>query len=124
MPTIVEAVCPDPPQDKLARGFFNFPQAVFVNETGCFMADTCNSRIQFLDFIDVFGNSNYLVSPAYVDFGMIPPGTIAEENVYIRNVSGGQITGIVDIPKESPWLKTHVSSFKGDEEPIVFYVDT
>ena len=124
VPYVAEATCDEPPPDKIVYGKFNFPSGIVANDQGCFVSDTYNHRVQFVDFIDIFGDSNYLISPFYVDFGFISPGSIAEKSVYLKNISGGPLTGVVIIPKEAQWLKTHNPTFKSDEEPIVFYVDS
>jgi sugar lactone lactonase YvrE len=118
------AVCPEEDINPQAIGWFNFPQGIAIDDFGCFVADTLNHRIQYVEFQSIFTTRPFVISPSHVDFGVVGNGQDAVQKLAIKNLSGGSISGIVEIPeKDRDWLKTHNVSFSGDAAPIELYVN-
>jgi len=121
---MTEAVCPEPEHDPKAQGFFKFPMGIVADEFGCFVADTFNSRIQYVDYNNIYSDIRYTVSPTIVDFGVLPVGTTDTRELHLKNYSGGEISGLIMIPDDVKWLTTRKASFIGDKEIIELMVDT
>ncbi|MCK5744319.1 MAG: 6-bladed beta-propeller [Caldisericia bacterium] len=121
---MIPAVCPPDDHDPQAPGFFKFPSGILADSFGCFVADTFNSRIQYIDYTEIFTEWSYIISPTILDFGVIPNGAIEEKKVTVKNISGGVISGIIDIDSSASWLSVRNESFVNDDEPLDFIVDT
>ena len=119
------AVCPEEEQDPKAIGWFNFPSGLGIDDFGCFVSDTLNHRIQYVEYKQIFTSKPFLVSPTMVDFGTVGSGQDAVQKLVIKNLSGGPISGIIEIPeKDREWLKTRNDAFTGDSSPIELYVNS
>lgn len=121
---MMPAICPPKEQDPEAPGFFKFPSGIITDSFGCFVADSRNSRIQFVDYTDIFSKWDFILSPSIINFGVIPRGSIVEKTIEVKNISGGTISGIIEIDSSVKWLKARSNSFFDDDEPISLIVDT
>jgi DNA-binding beta-propeller fold protein YncE/thiol-disulfide isomerase/thioredoxin len=121
---MIPAICPPKEHDSQAPGFFMFPTGIVTDSFGCFVADSRNSRIQFVDYTEIFSRWDYILSPSIINFGVIPSGSIVEKTVEVKNISGGTISGIIEIDQSVNWLKTRSTSFLDDDEPISLIANT
>ncbi|MBP7732193.1 MAG: Omp28-related outer membrane protein [Caldisericia bacterium] len=122
---MIPAVCPEEKQDPNAYGWYNFPSGIAIDEFGCYVADTFNHRIQYVDYKLIFSESPFAISPTYVDFGVIGAGQDAVQKIIIRNLSGGVLSGIISIPdKDTQWLKSRSLTFNGDASPIELFINS